>query len=146
MKKYLLIILALCLVLVGCQKKEQLLKTSTELYSNSKEVLEIYGHDDIVTKVVITETRSNLSDEQIMKLKEVYNKYTDILKDKKYIHLDQKIENNVVTDSTYLDMSNKEYIVGLVELIELPEFVKVNDKLTLNEAIKIYESYGYEFD
>lgn len=146
MKKYLLIILALCLVLVGCQKKEQLLKTSTELYSNSKEVLEIYGHDDIVTKVVITETRSNLSDEQIMKLKEVYNKYTDILKDKKYIHLEQKIENNVVTDSTYLDMSNKEYIVGLVELKELPEFVKVNDKLTLNEAIKIYESYGYEFD
>lgn len=81
-----------------------------------------------------------------MKLKEVYNKYTDILKDKKYIHLEQKIENNVVTDSTYLDMSNKEYIVGLVELKELPEFVKVNDKLTLNEAIKIYESYGYEFD
>ena len=146
MKKYLLIILALCLVLVGCQKKEELLKTSTELYSNSKEVLEIYGHDDVVTKVVITETRSNLSDEQIMKLKEVYNKYTDILKDKKYIHLEQKIENNVVTDSTYLDMSNKEYIAGLVELKELPEFVKVNDKLTLNEAIKIYESYGYKFD
>lgn len=146
MKKYLLIILALCLVLVGCQKKEELLKTSTELYSNSKEVLEIYGHDDIVTKVVITETYSDLDEEEIANFQQKLETEKESIKDKKYVKLDQKIEENIVTDIITMDMSKKEYISGLAELKALPEFVKTNDNLTLTEAIKIYESYGYKFD
>lgn len=146
MKKYLFIILTLCLVLVGCQKKEELLKTSTELYNNSKEVLEIYGYDDVVSKIIITETYSNLTKNEISDYQKKLEKEKKDIKDKKYVQLDQKIEENIVTNIITMDISKKEYIPGLVELKALPEFVKTNDKLTLTKAVKIFESYGYKFD
>lgn len=146
MKKYLLFILTLCLLLVGCQKKEELLKTSTEIRNNSKAVLEIYGNDDAVSKIVFTTTASKLNEEEIKEHQNKFNKQFDNLKDKKFINLDQKIENDTLNFRFTLDTSKREYISELVELKLLPESVKTNDKLTLNEVIKIYETQGFVFD